>query len=212
MALRRSPHLAAILAATGLASCAAFNVAMRGPGYEYYVTGNPADVVRPTRGLWVLQGGGDDVDENYIRMGAAGGGGDFMVLRASGEDQYNDYIFDLCQCDSVETFVFDDRAATADPFVFETIRNAEALWIAGGDQSRYVRYWKDSPVEDAIHFVAAKPAPVGGTSAGMAPAFIIAQQCRWADFDGSLLLARDREQAFSFTGSMMQPCGPEVWG
>lgn len=51
-----------------------------------------------------------------------------------------------------------------------------------------------------------------GTSLGMAPAFIIAQQCRWADLDGPLLLARDREQSFSFTGSMMQPCGPEVWG
>jgi cyanophycinase len=38
----------------------------------------------------------------------------------------------------------------------------------GGDQSNYVRYWKGSPVEDAIHHVAAKPAPVGGTSAGMA--------------------------------------------
>ena len=52
--------------------------------------------------------------------------------------------------------------------MIETIRNAEAVWIAGGDQSNYVRYWKDTPVEDAIHHVAAKPAPIGGTSAGMA--------------------------------------------
>ena len=52
--------------------------------------------------------------------------------------------------------------------MIETIRNAEAVWIAGGDQSNYIRYWKDTPVEDAINFVAAKPAPVGGTSAGMA--------------------------------------------
>jgi cyanophycinase len=101
-------------------------------------------------------------------MGEFGGGGDFVVLRASGEDQYNDYIFGLCGCDSVETIVFDDRAAASDPFVLETIRKAEALFIAGGDQSRYVRFWKDSPVEDAIHAVAGKPAPVGGTSAGMA--------------------------------------------
>jgi hypothetical protein len=41
-------------------------------------------------------------------------------------------------------------------------------FIAGGDQSNYIRYWKDTPVEDAINFVAAKPAPIGGTSAGMA--------------------------------------------
>jgi cyanophycinase-like exopeptidase len=118
--------------------------------------------------LWVLQGGGDDVDENYVRMGAHGGGGDFVVLRASGDDDYNDYIFALCHCDSVETIVFDSREAASDPYVIETIRNAEAIFIAGGDQSRYVKFWKGTPVQDAINFVAAKPAPIGGTSAGMA--------------------------------------------
>ncbi len=35
--------------------------------------------------------------------------------------------------------------------MIETIRNAEAVWIAGGDQSNYIRYWKDTPVEDAIN-------------------------------------------------------------
>ena len=137
-------------------------------GYKSYVTGNAADVVTPTTGLWVLQGGGDDVDENYVRMGARGGGGDFVVLRASGADEYNDYIFALCHCDSVTTIVFESRKASTDPFVIETIRNAEALFIAGGDQSNYVRYWKGTPVQEAINFVAAKPAPIGGTSAGMA--------------------------------------------
>ncbi len=136
--------------------------------FQHYVTGNPADVEVKTRGLLVLQGGGTDVDENYVRMGEAGGGGDFVVLRASGADEYNDYIHALCSCDSVETLVFDDRAAAHDPLVIRTIRNAEALFIAGGDQSRYVRFWQDTPVQDAINFVAAKPAPVGGTSAGMA--------------------------------------------
>ena len=136
--------------------------------FQYFVSGNPDDVVTDTQGLLVLQGGGTDVDENYVRMGEFSGGGDFLVLRASGDDGYNDYIFNLCRCDSVETIVFDNREAAHDEFVIEKIRNAEALFIAGGDQSRYVRFWKGTPVEDAIHFVAAKPAPIGGTSAGMA--------------------------------------------
>ena len=51
-----------------------------------------------------------------------------------------------------------------------------------------------------------------GTSLAMAPAFILAQQCHWVDLDGPLLLARDREQAFSFAGAMMQPFGAELWG
>jgi cyanophycinase-like exopeptidase len=173
-AFRRACRLAALAlaASTWLAACATARPVpvpdRSGPGYRYYVSGNPADVVRTTRGLWVAQGGGDDVDENYVRMGAYGGGGDFVVLRASGSDDYNDYIFRLCHCDSVETIVFEGGAAATDPFVIETIRNAEAVFIAGGDQSNYIRYWKGTPVQDAINFVAAKPAPIGGTSAGMA--------------------------------------------
>lgn len=138
------------------------------PGYAYYLTGNGADVVTPTTGLLVLQGGGTDVDENFVRMGARSGGGDFVVIRASGADGYNQYIYDLCNCDSVETIVFKNRNAAFNQFVIDKIRNAEALFLAGGDQSDYVNLWKGTPIEDAIHHVAAKPAPVGGTSAGMA--------------------------------------------
>jgi cyanophycinase-like exopeptidase len=138
------------------------------PAYRHFVTGNSGNVETRTTGLIVLQGGGGDVDENYIRMGEKSGGGDFIVLRASGGDEYNDYIFELCACDSVETLVFGARKAAYDPFVIETILNAEALFIAGGDQSRYLRFWQGTPVEDAINRVAAKPAPIGGTSAGMA--------------------------------------------
>ena len=159
---------ARILVLLCLASVATADDAPRAASYRHYLIGNPADVVRPTSGLLVLQGGGDDVDENYIRMGARSGGGDFVVLRASGEDDYNEYIYALCRCDSVATVVFENREAALDPFVVQTIRNAEALFIAGGDQSRYVRFWKGTPVADAINFVAAKPAPIGGTSAGMA--------------------------------------------
>ena len=158
-------RLCAVSLSVLVVSCAA------GPwptGYRYYVTGNPADVETETRGLVVLQGGGDDVDENYKRMGEFAGGGDFVVLRASGGDDYNDYIHELCECDSVETFVFGGREAAFDPFIIDKLNAAEAIFIAGGDQSNYVRFWKGTPVEDAINAVVAKPAPVGGTSAGMA--------------------------------------------
>jgi cyanophycinase len=137
-------------------------------GYQYSVVGNPADVVTPTSGLLVLQGGGTDVDLNFVRMGARAGGGDFVVIRASGTDAYNPYIYSLCSCDSVATIVFKNRQASFNAFVIQTIRNAEALFIAGGDQSDYVQLWKNTPIEDAINYVASKPAPVGGTSAGMA--------------------------------------------
>ena len=48
------------------------------------------------------------------------------------------------------------------------ILEAEALFIAGGNQWDYVRDWKGTPIEDAIHMLVAKGVPVGGTSAGLA--------------------------------------------
>ena len=157
-----------LVAVASIFALAAARPAAAVQGYDHYVVGNPADVTTVTSGLVVLQGGGTDVDENFVRMGARAGGGDFVVIRASGSDGYNQYILDLCGCDSVETIVFKNRQASFDPFVIARIRNAEALFLAGGDQSDYVRLWKSTPIEDAIHHVAAKPAPIGGTSAGMA--------------------------------------------
>jgi L-alanine-DL-glutamate epimerase-like enolase superfamily enzyme len=43
------------------------------------------------------------------------------------------------------------------------------------------------------------------TSLGIAPAFLLAQQARWVDLDGPLLLARDREDGFLFDGALMHP-------
>ena len=136
-------------------------------GYEHFIVGNAADVATPTDRLAVLHGGGTDIDDIFVRMGAAAGGGDFVVLRASGTDAYNPYIYELCGCDSVETIIFKNRQAAFDPFVISRVRNAEAVWLAGGDQSNYVTYWKGTPIEDAINDVAAR-APIGGTSAGTA--------------------------------------------
>jgi cyanophycinase len=138
-------------------------------GYNHFIVGNPDDVEpEETHGLLVLEGGGTDIDNVFVRMGQKSGGGDFVVIRASGTDAYNPYIYDLCDCDSVETIVFKNRQAASDPFVLERIRNAEALWLAGGDQSDYFKLWKGTPVEDAIHYLAARNVPIGGTSAGMA--------------------------------------------
>src|SRR5690349_6890460 len=128
-------HTSIVLAAffTFHLSCAALAAdAQPTDKFRYYLTGNAADVKRPTQGLLVLQGGGDDVDQNYVSMGKKGGGGDFVVLRATGDDEYNEYIYKLCKCDSVETLVVASREAASDPFVVEKVRNAEAIFIAGG--------------------------------------------------------------------------------
>jgi len=95
-------------------------------------------------------------------------GGDVVVLRASGTDAYNPYFMKLTKVDSVETIIFKSEAASREPFVLEKIRNAEAIFFAGGDQWNYVRYWRDSPVAEALNDAIKRGVPVGGTSAGLA--------------------------------------------
>ena len=108
---------------------------------------------------------------NFCCIAASGfrsGGGDFVVIRVTGTDAYNPYIYELGAVDSVETIIIKNLAAASDPFVVNKIRNAEALFIAGGDQNDYVKLWKGTPVEDAIHHLVTRNVPIGGTSAGLA--------------------------------------------
>jgi L-alanine-DL-glutamate epimerase-like enolase superfamily enzyme len=50
-----------------------------------------------------------------------------------------------------------------------------------------------------------------GTSLAMAPALLLAQQARWVDIDGPLLLAKDRQPALRYEGSIVHP-DMTVWG
>jgi cyanophycinase len=138
------------------------------PSYEYYVVGDSNDVTRSTTFGEILMGGGTDVDAAFQWMINKAGGGDFVVIRASGTDAYNPYIYGLGAVNSVETIIIKNVAAANDPFVVNKIRNAEALFIAGGDQYNYVSYWKDTQTEDAIHYLVTRNVPIGGTSAGLA--------------------------------------------
>jgi cyanophycinase len=136
--------------------------------YDYYLTGDATDATGTTEFGLGLMGGGTDVDALFTWMSSRAGGGDFVVIRASGADGYNQYVYDLGAFNSVETLVLKNRSASSDPFVLDTIRKAEALFVAGGDQSNYVNYWKGTAVEDAIHELAARGVPIAGTSAGTA--------------------------------------------
>jgi cyanophycinase-like exopeptidase len=143
-----------------------------GQSYTNWITGDKADVdVLEKQSGIVLAGGGGDNDEAMQWMLERADGGDVVVLRASGSDGYNDYFFSELgvSVNSVQTIRFDGPDAATDPYVISTIQNAEALFIAGGDQYDYYEYWKDSPVGDALNYlINEKKITVGGTSAGMA--------------------------------------------
>ncbi|OAP37923.1 dipeptide epimerase [Sinorhizobium glycinis] len=51
-----------------------------------------------------------------------------------------------------------------------------------------------------------------GTSLAMAPAFLLAQDARYVDLDGPLLLAKDRNTSIHYEGSLMEPPPSSLWG
>ena len=51
-----------------------------------------------------------------------------------------------------------------------------------------------------------------GTSLGMAPAFLVGQLARWVDLDGPLLQHEDRTHALIYSGGIVHPPSPSLWG
>jgi cyanophycinase-like exopeptidase len=136
--------------------------------YKYFRLGNKEDVQTKTEAGIAMMGGGSDLDEAFRWLCNKGNGGDFLILRARGNDDYNSYVNGLCHANSVATLIIPNREAALDPAVAEIIRRAEVVFIAGGDQSNYVRGWQGTPVESAINEGIAAGKPIGGTSAGLA--------------------------------------------
>lgn len=53
---------------------------------------------------------------------------------------------------------------------------------------------------------------MAGTSLSMAPAYVVASLCNWADLDGPLLLASDRESPMSYRNGRIEIFKADLWG
>jgi cyanophycinase len=137
-------------------------------GYKYFRIGSQQDVETKTDTGYALMGGGSDLDEAFRFLCEKSGGGDFLILRAAGDDDYNQYVHALCRTNSIATLIVPSREAANDPKVADILRHAEAVFIAGGDQARYINWWQHTPVQDALNSHVAAGKPIGGTSAGLA--------------------------------------------
>src|SRR5512146_861794 len=136
--------------------------------YFYSRIGNRTDAkTSPAFGL-ALMGGGADQDEAFRWLCEKAKDGDFLILTASRDDAYNPYINKLCPLNSVATLGIASRRDAEDPGVAEIVRQAEAIFISGGDQSKYVNYWSGTPLQQALNAGIAEGKPIGGSSAGLA--------------------------------------------
>ena len=145
--------------------------AVSGQHFTSYFTGNKTDVVANPSGGICMMGGATENDEAMKWFLRRANGGDVLVLRASGSNGYNRYMYSELgvTVNSVESIVCDNRNASFDAYVLQKISQAEAIWFAGGDQWDYVSFWRNSLVDSLINQrIHQQNIVIGGTSAGMA--------------------------------------------
>ncbi|MGB8520582.1 MAG: hypothetical protein WCD38_10525 [Candidatus Tumulicola sp.] len=139
----------------------------------------PRGAVKPRRivlrgpGL-VFGGGGLDVDGEFVWIhdtvvgSHARRDGDLVILRASGDNDYDRYIYRLAPYNSVRTLLLPDCSSPKVLAAAAAIVSASsAVFFAGGDQADYV-VWKGTPIQTAVQGVYDEGGIVGGTSAGEA--------------------------------------------
>lgn len=118
-----------------------------------------------------MMGGATEHDEAMKWFLQRCSGGDVLVLRASGTNGYNAYLYSQLGVDvnSVETIVCNNASASYESYVLQKIQQAEGIWFAGGDQWDYASYWRNTPVDSLINLaITDRNIVIGGTSAGMA--------------------------------------------
>jgi cyanophycinase-like exopeptidase len=149
----------------------AFSACVSAQNFTSWSVGSSTSIdVDPEPGI-VLMGGAGEMPEAMVWFLEKANGGDILVLRASGSDAYNDYLFSELgvNVNRVETIRCNNPNCANEPYILERIAEAEAVWIAGGDQHNYVQFWKDTAIEDALHsLVNGRGGAIGGISAGLA--------------------------------------------
>ncbi len=156
---------------TLLLCCLTLSASVFSQNYTSYKTGSSTDLQTSALGGICLMGGASEDDNAMKWFLQQANGGDILVLRASGSDGYNNYLYSQLgvSVNSVETIVFNDSTAANETYIQQKIQQAEGIWFAGGDQWDYISYWRGTPIDSLINdAVGNRNVVVGGTSAGMA--------------------------------------------
>lgn len=160
--------LVAVLSPT--AAQAADNGTPKEQRYEHYVFGKlDTPTPGPVSGGLLLMGGGDRNVDAMKWFFAKAGNGHIVVISASyGKEIGQEFYHDIGGIQSTEIFVFHARSQSNDKAILDRLRKADGIFIAGGDQARYVRFWRGTLVGDILNAHVAAGKPLAGTSAGLA--------------------------------------------
>ena len=118
----------------------------------------------------ILMGGGAENDMASKLFVESAGGGDVLILRATGSlTSYPTYFTATLEPRpgpaSVITVLTSTPGAAGDPAVSCRVDRAEAVWLAGGDQWDYLGRWP-ATLHARLAALAERGVAVGGTSAG----------------------------------------------
>src|SRR5437899_74276 len=125
------------------------------------------------QGYVCAEGGGNAgkgawADEVFGWMVDKGGHGKVVLLGAVKLDEdERPALFTRLGARSVESLVVTDQNADTQE-TYDAISSASVVFIRGGAQDRYVRWWKGTKTQQAIIDVWTKGGVVAGTSAGCA--------------------------------------------
>lgn len=144
------------------------------PDSPIHTVGNRDDVQAATTFGLALVGGGRRCNEAYRWLIQRAGGGDFVFLTTAfySDEEDEQFFADmqrLGKVDSISTLRVNTRIRADAVEVVDAIRQAELIFIDGGDQTKYYDLWQGTRLHQALGQVAGeKKVPLGGTSAGMA--------------------------------------------
>lgn len=145
---------------------------------QIFRTGSTLNALTQPEFLVCLAGGGNDDEwaDGWRALLKAAHSGDVVIIRADGQrGGYEPWIyFDQGQhqfphINSITTLLLESKEDSKNSEIINHVENAEVIFFAGGDQTLYVDWIRNSPLSIALkRKLFSGSAAFGGTSAGMA--------------------------------------------
>lgn len=140
--------------------------------YQYDIAcGSPSSSSKSTNRALMLVGGaeaGVSSEKNatswFLNQGDYG---DYVMIRVGSTGGQASWICNNFNVDSAAELAINSRSDANSSAVRDIIRNAEIIFISGGDQTEYKDYWRNTTLETELNNHMSNK-PIGGTSAGMA--------------------------------------------
>lgn len=130
-------------------------------------------VLTPAQGYICAIGGGSENYNDWSNapyswiVEKAGGGKVAILSYADATNWLPNYFISLGASEAYNLRI-GSKADAEQQSIYDEIISARAVFIKGGDQWNYVRYWKGTKTEQAIKFVYQNGGVIAGTSAGAA--------------------------------------------